>query len=106
MHQISSIESKERQNVPVDGFDRPICIDELDAFILRSQFQITIAHLVVEIEILGFEPAFILRTRVIPRSGAGETDLRLDIEKKSYFLKQKTAYEIGKFVNEIERNAA
>src|SRR5207253_7219218 len=79
-----SIESKKRQDVAVDGLEGPIGINDLNTFILGSQFEIAVPDAVIEFQVLGLESTFVFSSRVIAGARPGESDLRLDIEEKRY----------------------
>ena len=102
----SSIKPEQCQDVTVNSFNRPIGVDHLHPLVFGSEFEITVTHSVVELEIFGFEPSFIFRTPMVACPGAGETDFRLDIEKERHIRTVWLADKIGQFLNEIQRNAA
>ena len=92
--------------MPMYGFDRAIGINKLNALIFRSQLQITVADFVIELEILGFETAFVFRPNVVSGSGPRQADFGLDVQKQRHIGTVWPADEIREFLNEIVRDAA
>ena len=83
------------------GFDGPVGVNELNAFILGSQLEVAIANTVIEFHIFRLESAFVLGFHVIARASAGEPDRRFDIEKKCRVRDIRIADQMRELANEV-----
>ena len=86
----------------MDGVDWPIRINDLNSLVLGSEFQVTIAHFVIEIQVLRFESSFIFPPLMITRPGSRQPDFRLDIQKECHIGPKWGTDKVRQFVNKLQ----
>src|SRR5215467_129404 len=90
----------------MDDLDRPIRVDDTDAWILRRNFQVSIPDFFIELYIFHFEPPLIFDPSVISCSRPCESNDRVDIEEHCHVRTITVNNQVCKPPDKIQRDAA